>query len=65
MDFVLFDDLFFEFLTLLFGGHNFLNSKPFLTIFSAPDVPIRRVQVFVWTPKTTKPSPWIQPALIT
>jgi hypothetical protein len=40
----------FYFLTLSnFGGCNFLNSNLFLTIFSAPNAPIRRVQVFLNT----------------
>jgi hypothetical protein len=39
-------DFFFEFLTpSTLGGGNFFNSFPFLTIFSALDVPIRGVQV--------------------
>jgi hypothetical protein len=45
--FVMFDGLFFEFLTpFTLGGHNFLVSNPFLTIVSVPDAPIGGVQVF-------------------
>jgi hypothetical protein len=48
MGFVTFDGLFFNFLTpSTLGGRNFLNSNPFLTIFSARDVPIRGVQVLL------------------
>jgi hypothetical protein len=35
---------FFEFLALFtLGGHNFLSSNSFLTIFKVPDVPIGEV----------------------
>jgi hypothetical protein len=62
--FVAFSGLFFEFLTpLYFGGCNFLNSNPFLTIFSALNVPKKRASSFVNTRKTMKLSPWIRPAL--
>ncbi len=40
--FVAFGGFFFEFLTpSTLRGHNFLNSIPFLMIFSAPDAPIK------------------------
>jgi hypothetical protein len=44
--FVAFGSLLFEFLTpFILKGHNFLNSIPFLMIFSAPNVPIGGVQI--------------------
>jgi hypothetical protein len=44
--FVSFGGFFFEFLTpFTLTGHNFFNSIPFLMIFNAPDVLIRRVQI--------------------
>jgi hypothetical protein len=37
---------FFEFFTpFTLGGHNFLNSNIFLTIFNAPNVPMGEIQV--------------------
>ncbi len=48
---------------LLWGGHNFLNSNSFLTIFNAPKVPIRGVQVLFkhhkqWSPPFESGLPW-------
>jgi hypothetical protein len=44
--FVTFDGFLKKFLTpSILGGHNFLNSIPFLMIFSAPNVSIGGVQV--------------------
>jgi hypothetical protein len=38
----------FEFLTpSILRGHNFLNSIPFFTIFSAPNAPIGGVQLLI------------------
>ncbi len=43
---MLFDGLFFEFLTpFTLGGINFFNSNTFLMIFRAPNAPIGGVQV--------------------
>jgi hypothetical protein len=48
--FVVFDGFFFDFLTpSTLGGCNFLNSIMFLTIFSAPHVPISRFKFFLDT----------------
>jgi hypothetical protein len=47
---------FFEFLTpFILGGHNYLNFIPFLTIFSAPYLPIKRVQIFFGHQKQQSP----------
>jgi hypothetical protein len=47
LTFVAFGGLLFEFLTpSILGGHNFLNSILFLTIFGAPKMPLREVQIF-------------------
>jgi hypothetical protein len=48
MGFLVFNGFFFGVLhPLYFGGHNFLNSNPFLTILRAPDVSIGGAQVFL------------------
>ncbi len=46
---------FFEFSPHNFGGYNFLNSNPFLTIFSMLDVPTRRVQILFGHQKQQSP----------
>jgi len=44
--FIAFGGFFFEFLTTsTLGGHNFLSSIPFVTIFNVPYAPIGGVQV--------------------
>jgi hypothetical protein len=56
---------FFEFLTpSTMGGYNFLNSIPFWKTFSALDVPIGGVQVFLEI-KNNGLSFWIWPTLST
>ncbi len=42
---------------LYFKGYNFLNFIPFLTIFSAPNVPIREVQVLFGHQEQQSPPP--------
>jgi len=69
--FVAFSGLFFEFLTpLYFGGCNFPNSNLFLTIFSAPNVPIKKVQVLSrhqkqWSSPFGSGLPWMFKYLLT
>ncbi len=51
-------------LPLLWGGHNFLNFNPFLTIFHVPDAPIEKNQVLFGHQKHQSPPlesglPWV------
>jgi hypothetical protein len=44
-------------LSYKYGGHNFLISKPFLTMFSASDAPRRGVQLLFEQKKQWSPYP--------
>jgi len=56
MGFVLFDGLFFKFLTSsTFGGINFFNSNLFLMIFNGPNAPIGGIQVLFGHQKQWSP----------
>ncbi len=56
MALVAFDGFFNEFLTpFILGGHNFFYYISFLTIFNAPKVPIKRIQVLFGHQKQWNP----------